>query len=132
MKVAFFTVFFLEQGGGLAKYFIETASNLAKMPPIKADVVTMDDRFVLNIMRLTHIFYMSFVSKMDMRLIYKESTESINENLGDAGYFKAGSIANLKKKLQKYDVIYSKNEVLACSAFSSQEKRYYFLIKLLF
>ena len=112
MKVAFFTVFFLEHGGGLAKYFIETSSNLSKLPSVKADVVTMDDKFALTIMRLTHIFYLSFVSKMDMSLIYKESKKNIEENLGDAGYFKVDSIRSLRKKLQEYDVIYSKNEVL--------------------
>jgi glycosyltransferase involved in cell wall biosynthesis len=112
MKVAFFTVFFLEHGGGLGKYFIETASNLSKTPPIKADVITMDDRFTMNIMKMTHVFYMSFVLKMDMRLVYKESTESIRRGLGSACYFKVGSIASLKKKLQEYDLIYSKNEVL--------------------
>lgn len=112
MKVAFFTVFFLEHGGGLAKYFIETSSNLTKTPPIKADVVTMDDKFALNIMRLTHVFYMSFVWKMDRRLIYKESRKSIDKNLGEARYFKVSSIENLRKKLQEYDVIYSKNEIL--------------------
>ncbi len=112
MKVAFFTVFFLEHGGGLAKYFIETASNLNEMPSLKADVVTMDDKFSINIMKMTHVFYMSFVSKMDMRLIYKESTGDIRKNLGDARYFKVSSIASLRRKLQKYDLIYSKNEVL--------------------
>lgn len=112
MKVAFFTVFFLEHGGGLAKYFIETASNLSQASSIKADVVTMDDRFTINIMKMTQVFYMSFMSKMDMRLVYKESTGSIRENLGDARYFKVSSIATLRKKLQEYDVIYSKNEVL--------------------
>lgn len=112
MKIAFFTVFFLEQGGGLAKYFIETASNLAQTPPIKTDVITMDDRFNINIMKLTHVFYMSFVSKMDMRLIYNENIDSIRKNLGDASYFKVNSIKDLRKKLQEYDLIYSKNEVL--------------------
>ena len=117
MKIAFFTVFFLEHGGGLAKYFIETASNLTKTPSLQADVVTMDDRFALNIMKMTHIFYMSFVSRMDMKLIYKESRGSIDENLGDARYFKASSIASLRKKLQEYDLIYSKNEVLEAFIF---------------
>jgi glycosyltransferase involved in cell wall biosynthesis len=109
MKVAFFTVFFLEHGGGLAKYFIETVSNLSKTPSLKADVVTMDDQFNINIMKMLQVFYMS---KMDMRLVYKESTKSIKENLGEARYFKVSSIGNLKKKLQEYDLIYSKNEVL--------------------
>lgn len=112
MKIAFFTVFFLEQGGGLAKYFIETSSNLAKMRPLKTDVVTMDDKFNLNIMKLTHIFYMSFVLKMDMSLIYNESINSIKKNLGKARYFKVSSIKTLRKKLQEYDLIYSKNEIL--------------------
>ena len=112
MKAAFFTVFFLEQGGGLAKYFIETASNLTQMPSMKADIITMDDRFNIKIMKMTQVFYMSFMSKMDMRLVYKESAKSIKENLGDAQYFKASSIASLRKKLQEYDLIYSKNEVL--------------------
>lgn len=112
MKIAFFTIFFLEHGGGLAKYFIETASNLAKMFPMEADVVTMDDKFTINIAKMLHIFYMSPVLKMDMRLVYKESLSSIKENLGNAGYLKASSIKDLRKKLQEYDVIYSKNEVL--------------------
>lgn len=112
MKVAFFTVFFLEHGGGLAKYFIETASNLAKMPPLETDVVTMDDKFTINISRMLHIFYMSPVLKMDRRLIYKENIKNIKENLGNAGYLKASSIKDLRKKLQEYDVIYSKNEIL--------------------
>lgn len=112
MKIAFFTVFILENGGGLAKYFIETASNLAKMPSIEADVVTMDDKFTINISKMLHVFYMANPMRMDMRLVYKESISSIKENLGDARYYKVSSIVNLRKKLQEYDLIYSKNEVL--------------------
>ena len=112
MKIAFFTVLILECGGGLEKYFIETASKLAKMPSVKTDVVTMDDKFTINIVRLLHIFYMSFTTKIDKKLIYKENTRSIRNNLGDARYFKVNSIANLRKKMQEYDLIYCKNEVL--------------------
>lgn len=109
MRVAFFTVLFLEHGGGLEKYYIETASNLTQIPPMKVDVVTMDDKFTLNIMKMLQVFYMT---KIDMKLIFKEEIKDIKKKLGKARYYKINSIVNLRKKLQEYDVIYSKNEIL--------------------
>lgn len=112
MKVAFFTVLFLECGGGFEKYLIGSASNLAQMPPVNVDIVTMDDKFSINIIKLLHVFYMDFTSKIDLGLIYKESSENIKKDLRNAHYFKVGSIRRLRKKLQEYDLIYSKNEIL--------------------
>lgn len=114
MKIALFSATVLEYGGGLEKYLIETASNLAKMPGIKIDVITMDDSFMR---KLTSILSVLYFKKIDKKLGFKENSKDINTRLGKAHYYKAHSIKDLRRRLNDYDVIYSKNELLEAAMF---------------
>jgi glycosyltransferase involved in cell wall biosynthesis len=108
MRVAYYAATLLEVGGGLEKYFIETAHDLSELPGVQVDVCTMDDAFNLKYGRL-HNLYM--FKRFDLRLLYRETTESITAKLGKARYFKHRSFGELVKRFQDYDVVYSRNDI---------------------
>lgn len=108
MKVAFYSTYILEYGGGFEKYLIETAAHLADMPDVTADVITMDDAFMTKLNdRQSRVMG----QKIDHSINYKENIEDITKRLGKAGYYKVGTFKELRRKLQNYDVIYCKNEL---------------------
>jgi glycosyltransferase involved in cell wall biosynthesis len=109
MKIALYMTTILEYGGGLEKYLIETAANLAEYPNVTVDVITMDDRVTHRIVNGLSVFWMK---KLDKGLSHKENLRDIRRRLGKAHYYKEPSIASLRKRLQQYDVIYSKNELI--------------------
>jgi len=108
MRVAFYAATLLEIGGGLEKYFIETACALSEMPDMQVDVLTMDDAFNLKYGRLHNIY---FGKKFDPRLLYREPVETIKANLGKARYLKSATFKELVQRFQDYDVIYSRNDI---------------------
>jgi glycosyltransferase involved in cell wall biosynthesis len=112
MKICFFAVGILEQGGGLEKYFIDVASHLADEDSLEVSIVTMDDELEKKLLRLLGIFYMR---KIDLSTMYKIDTASIARHLRHAKYIKMSSFKALKEQLQQYDIIYSKNELLEAS-----------------
>ena len=114
MKIALYTTSILEFGGGLEKYFIETANNLSKFDNCQVDVVTMDDKFTARLAKLLSFYYFKKIIKS---YLYKEKLEIIKKNLGKANYFKCKNFKKLKEKLNEYDVIYSKNEILEAFIF---------------
>jgi glycosyltransferase involved in cell wall biosynthesis len=114
MKIAFYMTTVLEHGGGLEKYLIETAANLNDYPGVTADIVTMDNNFTNRIIGYLSIFYFK---KIDKKLSYKEDLKDIHRRLKKAHYYKISSLTSLKKRLQEYDVIYSKNELLEAFIF---------------
>jgi glycosyltransferase involved in cell wall biosynthesis len=69
----------------------------------------MDDK-VTN--RITSGLSVFWGRKLDKSLSYKEDPEDIKRRLGKAHYYKEPTIASLRKRLQEYDVIYSKNELI--------------------
>jgi glycosyltransferase involved in cell wall biosynthesis/2-polyprenyl-3-methyl-5-hydroxy-6-metoxy-1,4-benzoquinol methylase len=99
----------LEQGGGLEKYLIESASNLAQDSNIQADVVTLDEKFTLKINNILTFYYLS---RIGGKSIKRETTDSVKQKLGKANYINVSTMAELKDVLSTYDVIYSKNEIL--------------------
>jgi glycosyltransferase involved in cell wall biosynthesis len=109
MKIVFYMTTVLEYGGGLEKYLIETAAKLAEYPGLQVDVVTMDDKITDRITSGLSVFWMK---KIDKSLSFKEDLEDIRRRLGKAQYYKEPSFASLRKRLQGYDVIYSKNELI--------------------
>jgi glycosyltransferase involved in cell wall biosynthesis len=109
MKIALYATTILEHGGGLEKYLIETAKNLSELPNFQVDVITMDDVHTEKIARILGFYYFK---KIDRSLLYKESSDSIAGRLGKARYSKCRDFKELKKKLNEYDVVYSKNELL--------------------
>ncbi|HSE61703.1 MAG TPA: glycosyltransferase family 4 protein [Candidatus Saccharimonadales bacterium] len=109
VRIALFSAPVLEFGGGLEKYYIETAAELAKQDGTLVDVVTMDDDFINRLTSFMQLFYMK---RIDKKANFKESLTNIRERLGDAGYHKERTIRELRHRLSNYDVVYSKNELL--------------------
>ena len=108
MRIAYYAATLLEIGGGLEKYFIETARDLAELEGVRVDVLTMDDAFNLKYGRLHNIY---FGKKFDPKLLYREPVETIKANLGKARYIKSASFKELVSRFQDYDVIYSRNDI---------------------
>jgi glycosyltransferase involved in cell wall biosynthesis len=108
MRVAYYAATLLEIGGGLEKYFIETAHDLSELPGIQVDVLTMDDAFNLKYGRLHNIY---FAKKFDPRLLYREPLETITAKLGKARYIKSRSFKELVSRFRDYDVVYSRNDI---------------------
>ncbi len=104
----------LEKGGGLEKYLIETASYLSNYLNIPVDIITMDEKFTRDFISLLNVYFFRKISGDD---IYKESTESIKKKLGKANYYTVKNYQELRKKLQEYDVVYSKNEIVEAFIF---------------
>lgn len=109
MKVAFYTTTILEHGGGLEKYLIETANGLSALTDFQVDIFTMDDEFTEKIARYLSFYYFKKVNKEEL---YKEKLEAISHKLGNAKYIKCKNFKDLKRKLNEYDIVYSKNELL--------------------
>ncbi len=109
MKIAFYMTTVLEHSGGFEKYLIETAAHLAEQPDISVDIITMDNAFTDRITSLRSVFYMR---RIDKKLNYKEPLSDIKKRLGKASYYKAHTFRDLRHKLNDYDVIYSKNELI--------------------
>ena len=108
-KIALFMLPLLTQGGGAEKYFIELARNLRERG-IEADILTMDENFFRKFARFLHIFARgNFFGKINVR--GREKEEEILERLGTVRWIKT-SYKNLNKELQKYDIIYAKNELV--------------------
>ena len=108
MRVAYYAATLLEIGGGLEKYFIETARDLSELEDVQVDIFTMDDAFNLKYGKLHNLY---FAKKFDPKLLYRESYESIKSKLGKANYFKCRTFGELVRRVQDYDVIYSRNDI---------------------
>jgi glycosyltransferase involved in cell wall biosynthesis len=114
MKIAFFMTTILEKGGGLEKYLIETASYFSNILGIRVDIITMDEKFTRDYISILNFYYLKRISTAD---IYKEPTHLIMNKLGKAGYLTVKNFEELKNKLNEYDVIYSKNEIVEAFIF---------------
>lgn len=113
MKIAFFTNTILEHGGGLEKYFIEVASELAKRyPDFHISIITFNERRTEMLQRSLSFYYFK---KMPIKSLYREKTEAILEKLGRVRYIKCSSFGEVKRELIEYDVVYSKNEIIDLS-----------------
>jgi len=114
MKIAFYMTTILEHGGGIENYLIEVARNLSASNNIEIDIITMDNKFTLKIISMLSLFY---CRKIDKNLVFKESLEKIKQRLGKARYYKCNSFKELEIKLNEYEVIYSKGELLEAFVF---------------
>jgi len=107
-KIALFMLPPLSLGLGAEKYFIELVRNL-QIRELGADVVTMDEKFYQKFARALHIFFsLNFFKSIDIS--GHESEGWVKKNLGQSKWIKT-SFKNLANTLQKYDLIYSKNEI---------------------
>lgn len=117
MRVAFFTNTILEHGGGLEKYFIETAVALSKRyPELEIVIVTFNEKRTEILQRILSVYYFK---KMPIQNIYREKTEDILRKLGRVRYIKCPSFAAVKNDLKKADIIYSKNEIVDLAILKS-------------
>lgn len=109
-KIAFFAFTIMEQGGGLENYFVNASSELSKRyAEAEISIITLSDKYSEKLVSLLSIYYRS---KIDKDLLYKVKTDNIIQKLGKVNYIKKKSFSHLKRELQKYDVIYTKNEIL--------------------
>ncbi len=108
-KIALFIITPLTQGGGAEKYFINLANNLSTTKnPI--NIITFDSSSFKIFARLLYIIVLrNFFGKIDIS--GRETRESVSSQLNKARWIEP-PFSNLKKELQKYDVIYSKNEIV--------------------
>ena len=110
MKIAFFTFSILEHGGGLEKYFINTARELSmRYDDLKISIVTCDENMNEKMLNFLSIYY---IKKIDKSKIYREKTKKIIAKLGPVKYIKCKSFSNLRQTLSEFDLIYTKNEIL--------------------
>lgn len=117
MKIAFFTNTILEHGGGLEKYFIEVSSKLSKRyPDLDISIVTFNEQRTEMLQRALSFYYFK---KMPISNIYREKTDVILKKLGRVRYIRCASFREVKHELMKYDVIYSKNELVDLSILKS-------------
>ena len=99
----------LNHGGGAEKYFIDLAKNLSSNNLV-INVVTMDDNFIRVFSRFIQIYYyQNFFRKIIGNR--REREETVIRNLGNSKWIKS-SWKNLKKILNNYDIIYTKNELV--------------------
>jgi glycosyltransferase involved in cell wall biosynthesis len=117
MKIAFFTNTILEHGGGLEKYFIEmTAALSERYGNTDFSIITFNEK---RTELLQHLLSFYYLKKMPVSNIYREKTGDIIKKLGRVRYIKCDSFGEVKTELQKYDVIYTKNEIVDLSILKS-------------
>ena len=116
MKIAFFSFGLLEQAGGFENFLIETTKGLAdRYPNIDVDIITMSPSIVE---KLQHVLTLYFGRKQPKSSIYREQKDNIIHRLGRVRYLQAQSIRDLRTIMRRYDVVYSKNEVLELGTLS--------------
>ncbi|HVQ44192.1 MAG TPA: glycosyltransferase family 4 protein [Candidatus Saccharimonadia bacterium] len=110
MRVIFFSFGILEYGGGLENYLIATAPDLIRGRYVdEASIITATPR--LN-EALQHLLTLYYFRKHSTSTIYRESAKDIKIRLGAVKYLQADSLRDLRERLQKYDVVYTKNEII--------------------
>lgn len=116
MRVAFYTSTILEHSGGLEKFFIEVASSLSeRFDELDIDIITNSDRFAERLQGVLSVYYLK---RLEVSNVYKESPSQIRARLGNkVNYIKATSMRQLRLLLQRYDVVYSKNELIEVIIF---------------
>lgn len=104
----------LEHWGGLEKYYIDVANKLNESDDLEVDIITLSDSFSLNFIKLLSIYNLK---KIDQKVLFKESSAEIKRKLIKTNYIKCKNFYELRKTLNNYDVIYSKNELLEAFIF---------------
>src|SRR3989344_1658762 len=109
MKIALFNYQMLEFGGGVAKYFIEVSRGLKKRyPDLEISLINFDES-ALKWILLGYSLY--FFGKQDRSLNNKEEISTLQNKSKTINYLKVGSINKLRSELQKYDVVYTTNNL---------------------
>jgi len=118
MKIAFFETFILEVGGGMEKFFIETAISLREKKDVEIEIITLDNSVNKKLFSLSFFYYFNKKIKQNAEnIMNRESPEILKEKLRGIKYFKCKNFKELGSRLSGYDVIYSKNEILEAFIF---------------
>lgn len=105
----------LEQYGGYEKSAIEIAKGLHQYTKNKVEIISMDEAFTKKInFGLSLYFQKNLVSDSTAK---RESLSKIRQTLSEVKYTQCRSISQLRKKLNEFDVIYSKNEIIESFMF---------------
>ncbi len=108
IRVAFFKFSTINYTGGIEKYFINVASELPKRyPEIDISIITLSDWHRNKLKNILSIYYL----KKNGKNVTEGEVSDIKNRLRKINYIKISSIFSLKKELQKYDIIYTKNEI---------------------
>jgi glycosyltransferase involved in cell wall biosynthesis len=108
-SVCLFMVPLLNHGGGAEKYFVNLAHNLS-LEGKRIDVITLDKSFA----RFLTVFVSIYYRKNLFEVITngnRERTENILNTLKPSKW-RAVSLLDLKKTLNGYDIVYTRNELL--------------------
>ncbi len=109
MRIAFFNYLPLEHGGGLARFFTDVSLGLTKrFKDVEITIVTFDKGTSEKFLKLYSIYFLQ-PQKTTTAL---SSAGSIKKNLQNISYIQCNGLANLKKTLKEFDLIYSKNDFL--------------------
>lgn len=103
-------VFPLTQPGGAQKYFIELAGNL-NSAGTPVDIITMNRRFLRLVTTILHFYYrFDFKELFAKNLDKVEDRKKVLDRMNGSSWIEA-SLKDLRKILNRYDLIYTKNEV---------------------
>lgn len=109
-KIAFFSVFPLEYGGGLEKYFIEISTELKKRfwgDIEEICIINLSNKFYENFCKL-----LNWTKLISLTPTYRIDTKEIEGSLWNDVMWKKVKLRDLWKNFSEYDVIYTKNEIL--------------------
>lgn len=115
MKIVFYMTTGLEHGGGFEQFLIRTAKGLQRHANITIDIITMDDRTSNRIEFLLGLYYLR--PWKTTSLLKKNDLQNITDILQPSKYEKCTSFKELRKKLNQYDLVYAKNEILEAIIF---------------
>lgn len=98
----------LSIGGGAEKYYIEMAKLISKNENMSVDIVTLNSDSIGILNRLVQLYYLSFKKIKPHK---REAEREIKITLGDTKWIQS-SLMNLNKTLERYDIVYSRNELI--------------------
>lgn len=104
MNIAFFMAPLLNHGGGAEKYFITMANEMVRRGH-KISIVNLNELFYKKLTFLLSIYYASKLGSV------RYTDEDIEGMLKNVDWIRV-RLKDLRKNLQGFDVIYTKNEIL--------------------
>lgn len=109
MKIALYSFPNLAHGGGFEKYIMALAKELANRGH-NVSIVTINRALQYKLEVLLSFFY--FNPRVRFPDKFRLSQEDVKREIGKAHLYEVSSLKEMKKYINKADVIYSKNEIL--------------------
>lgn len=108
-RIALFMLAPLTDGAGAEKYFVNLARNL-RQRGAEADIITMEKKLIDKFAKWLYLFYYGkWFRHIDTS--GRESEGYVKRQLGEANWIRT-NFRNLGITLRKYDIVYSKNEIV--------------------